>query len=175
MELNPYILPPDVFMREFKRLNPELWHEWELKWAKQDASKLATYNKWRKNHPKEYRAIQKRYTDKPEAKELKQVRSHRRRTLELGCSGSHTVQEWKDKLSLYGYRCAYCGRKTRLSRDHIVSLTNGGTNDISNIIPVCKRCNSSKGNRDELWFKNHVYQMPLGANYKEIQDKVLVT
>lgn len=51
MELNPYILPPELFMDRFKQLNPELWHEWELKWVKQDIRKLEIYNDWRKNLP----------------------------------------------------------------------------------------------------------------------------
>lgn len=48
--------------------------------------------------------------------------------------------------------------KNRLKR---LTLTNGGTNNIDNIIPACERCNGSKGNRDILWFKYHVMQLPL--------------
>jgi 5-methylcytosine-specific restriction endonuclease McrA len=52
------------------------------------------------------------------------------------------------------YRCQYCGRhmtefKTReaLTRDHLVPLSRGGTNDWTNVITACSPCNTRKGNR----------------------------
>ncbi len=52
------------------------------------------------------------------------------------------------------YRCQYCGRsqqelRTResLTRDHLVPLSRGGTNDWTNVITACSPCNTRKGNR----------------------------
>jgi hypothetical protein len=44
-----------------------------------------------------------------------------------------------------GYRCLACGADTDLTVDHIVPVTQGGTNDQSNLQTVCRRCNSRKG------------------------------
>lgn len=52
----------------------------------------------------------------------------------------------------HDYRCALCGAKPpkdKLTLDHIVPRSKGGTNDAENLQPACPRCNRRKGNRDE--------------------------
>ena len=45
--------------------------------------------------------------------------------------------------------CWYCGVQTNPFRDfacdHVVPLISGGTNEIGNLVPCCRRCNSQKG------------------------------
>jgi 5-methylcytosine-specific restriction endonuclease McrA len=63
----------------------------------------------------------------------------------------HTYSQWKFKLHWYNYRCAYCGIAARdtpegyLTRDHIIPISEGGDDDIDNIVPACKQCNKTKG------------------------------
>lgn len=42
-------------------------------------------------------------------------------------------------------RCLRCGATGRLQKDHIVCLYRGGSDAITNLQPLCNRCNSSKG------------------------------
>lgn len=47
--------------------------------------------------------------------------------------------------------CAYCGG-VATEIDHVVPLSRGGGNEMTNLAPACRRCNSSKGNRSlEEW------------------------
>lgn len=46
------------------------------------------------------------------------------------------------------YRCLHCNAETRLSIDHIVPVSRGGTHDIDNMQTLCRSCNSRK--RDTL-------------------------
>lgn len=45
----------------------------------------------------------------------------------------------------YGYRCLKCGERKPLTADHVDSVKDGGRNHISNMQPLCRSCNSSKG------------------------------
>jgi len=46
---------------------------------------------------------------------------------------------------LYGNRCLACGDTgVALEADHVVPLTRGGTDGISNIQPLCESCNRRK-------------------------------
>ena len=51
------------------------------------------------------------------------------------------------------YRCQYCGRhvlelkpREALTRDHLLPLSRGGTNEWSNVVTACSPCNTRKGN-----------------------------
>jgi len=49
----------------------------------------------------------------------------------------------REVLELDGYRCQNCGRSTkRLHIHHIVPLSAGGSNDISNLVCLCEECHS---------------------------------
>lgn len=61
--------------------------------------------------------------------------------------------------------CWYCGEvfedKSQLTVDHVFPRSKGGTNDIDNIIMVCKHCNSSKRDTDLLeWYFAHRREFP---------------
>ncbi|WP_407651586.1 HNH endonuclease [Actinoplanes sandaracinus] len=43
--------------------------------------------------------------------------------------------------------CALCRRVTATTADHIVPLSEGGMNELSNLRPSCGRCNFGRGNR----------------------------
>jgi 5-methylcytosine-specific restriction endonuclease McrA len=52
------------------------------------------------------------------------------------------------------YTCQFCGRteaelgfRECLTRDHLVPLSRGGTNDWTNVVTACSSCNTRKGDR----------------------------
>ena len=76
------------------------------------------------------------------------ARGHNYRAARRGNGGKHTHKEWATILASYHGRCVYCGAPAT-ERDHIVPVTRKGRNDIENIVPSCRSCNSSKQN-DQL-------------------------
>jgi 5-methylcytosine-specific restriction endonuclease McrA len=69
----------------------------------------------------------------------------RRRARKVAAGGSFTVAQWRELCARYGNACLCCKRKRKLTKDHIIPLSKGGSNDISNIQPLCLPCNLSKG------------------------------
>jgi len=64
--------------------------------------------------------------------------------------GSHTLDEWKNLKNEHSNRCVCCGAKDdefKLTADHIIPLTMGGSNWIENIQPLCRQCNGKKKNK----------------------------
>ena len=43
--------------------------------------------------------------------------------------------------------CLCCNRRRKLTADHVIPVSKGGTSYISNIQPLCQPCNSSKGTK----------------------------
>lgn len=59
--------------------------------------------------------------------------------------GKHSIQEWRQVMQRDGWKCLRCGSTKRLTKDHIVPIAKGGSNDASNLQTLCLSCNASKG------------------------------
>lgn len=90
-------------------------------------------------------------------RDKKSVLESRRRARKIGNGGSHTLEERREKFERLGNVCFYCGRAGKLSVDHDIPLARGGTDDIGNILPACRPCNSRKNTRtaEEFGRTNH--------------------
>lgn len=109
--------------RAYELRNPELTR----------LRKLAAAKRWQKLHPEEDRA-----------------KGHARDARKRGNGGAYTAAEWRIVKARYSHHCLWCGKcepQIKLTPDHVVPLSWGGSNDISNIQPLCYSCNSRKGDR----------------------------
>lgn len=68
----------------------------------------------------------------------------------------------ENALQKYGDKCYYCGKrlsKNTRSFDHVVPVTKGGKTDEENLVPCCRSCNASKGNKTfEEWKEHPAYK-----------------
>jgi 5-methylcytosine-specific restriction endonuclease McrA len=83
-----------------------------------------------------------RYASNPDRfKQRARVNLHRRRAVE----GEFTPEEWLALCEKYGNRCLACGRgDLPLTVDHVIPISAGGTNWITDVQPLCGPCNSKK-------------------------------
>lgn len=82
---------------------------------------------------------------------------HKRRAMLKGNGGSHTAEQWAEKLEAFDNRCAYCATQGKMTKDHILAVANGGTDDIDNLVPACLSCNSRKGKRNVALLEQKVF------------------
>lgn len=69
------------------------------------------------------------------------VRSNSKRARRFGCHQHISALEWLNLCHAAGFRCAICGSDRPLTVDHIQPLSAGGSNELTNIQPVCEACN----------------------------------
>lgn len=121
---------------------------------------------WAEANPDKYKAMKRSHHIRHREKDLKRSsdwqRAHlveirpsrtasanKRRAQKALTGGSHTPEQIQALLIAQDFKCAYCGKdiSKRFERDHVLPLSRGGSDDISNIAMCCKSCNSSKNNK----------------------------
>ncbi|MFN8571674.1 MAG: HNH endonuclease [Gemmatimonadaceae bacterium] len=70
------------------------------------------------------------------------------------------------------YRCQYCGRgsldlrpRESLTRDHLIPLSRGGTNEWTNVVTACSSCNTRKANRLPSEIGMHPLHAPVEPHF----------
>lgn len=72
-------------------------------------------------------------------------RGHVRRSRKHNNGVFHILK--KELKRLYNSPCFYCGSTDKITADHIVPISRGGTHSIGNLVPACSFCNGSKHNK----------------------------
>lgn len=108
------------------------------RYARNKAARIKAVRKYAIAHPERVYMLNKKW---------------KRRKMSLPIAFS--AEQWQAALSYWQHRCAYCGkpqgfdRVSALSTDHFIPLSSSdcpGTLP-TNILPVCRSCNASKGSR----------------------------
>lgn len=97
--------------------------------------------------------------------------------------GTHTAEQW-DEMRTFFSECVKCGSQDDIVKDHIVPIYLGGSDSLTNIQPLCRKCNSSKGsesvdyrmafiNENACEIPAHFFEMPAikESKGKEIKEK----
>lgn len=110
------------------------------------------------------RRADKEYAKSPHGREVNKRASHRYAGTEKGIATRRTAihirrspelgrldyKAFIEKTTQMGWLCVWCGKLLNISTvtvDHIKPVSKGGTHHIDNLQPMCRSCNSSKGNR----------------------------
>jgi hypothetical protein len=144
------------YQKHYQREHREQLLKQRCLWYQANREKIREYNKhYHQEHRIQARCYRKANRER-ERENLRrwrkanpeQHREHCRRRHAKLVSVIHnlTVKEWQHIKEIYDHRCAYCGeKKKKLTQDHVVPISKGGSHTISNVVPACQSCNSRKG------------------------------
>lgn len=101
------------------------------------------------SHVKKVRKVRKLLIthDKEIQLQKKRFRNQRYKARKKNSLGSHTFEEWQLLKIYYRNMCLCCKKREpeiKLTEDHIIPLSMGGTDYIDNIQPLCVGCNTRK-------------------------------
>ena len=135
--------------REWKQANKEHIREQNKDYRQRKAEARNAYNRqYYHTHIEAKRAYHRAYKAKRRADYIRF--NILRRTRVTGNGGSYTLIAWHALCKRYGFRCLSCMRKLpylKLTVDHVIPVTKGGSSDIDNLQPLCQPCNSQKNDR----------------------------
>jgi 5-methylcytosine-specific restriction endonuclease McrA len=152
-----------AYQREYRRKNRKRIIALIMRWNKTPKG-VANRKRWLNRNPRKHTeasnssARKYRLTDKGRRS---QSEGYKRRRMRLAnVVGTHTQLQWEELKRMHAYLCHACGDsepQIKLTEDHIIPITKGGTHDIANIQPLCNSCNSRKGTKliDDLWESTH--------------------
>jgi 5-methylcytosine-specific restriction endonuclease McrA len=75
---------------------------------------------------------------------------------------NHTVRLRRDALrqqfAAFDSNCCYCGSADRIVIDHFIPRSKGGPHVLTNLVPACHRCNTSKRDHDPTeWYQSQSF------------------
>ena len=139
----------NAYNREFHHKNPELKKARNRKYRQEHSEEIKAYIRDYKRTNERFREhnikYNRQYMQLHPEKNAQYFNNRRGRIQQA--DGSFTSREWKKLCKHYNYTCLCCGRREpeiKLTVDHVIPLSIGGTNSIDNIQPLCQSCNSSK-------------------------------
>lgn len=98
------------------------------------------------------------WTKKHPAKKL--ISNENRRARKAGALGRITIEDITKLYNEQNGKCFYCGIMNKLTQDHKIPLSRGGSNQLDNIVLACQSCNSKKHTKttEEFLVSNLIFQ-----------------
>lgn len=122
-------------------------------------------------NPEKRLETQRKYREKNKFKIA--IKSQLRRAAMRGLNAA-SPSEVEEKFNRADGHCVYCGRKSKLTVDHVIPLSSAGDHSEQNLVPCCKSCNSSK-NKSELseWLDRSYGIVGLGRAVMFLEGKAI--
>lgn len=105
---------------------------------------IARASEFSKDNPEKVKSYKTKYSKTERGKDVMYQNVHRRLARKRNALGHFTRKQFRELCAIYSNKCLCCGEKLKLEADHIVPLARGGSDDISNIQPLCRNCNAQK-------------------------------
>lgn len=105
------------------------------------------YRAHRREKPWIHRAAHKKHWETSEYRKVaKRMRAKIQMARKRGALGQPHAKDMIEHFKKLGNRCFYCPGPFE-EVDHVIPIKRGGTNELSNLVPSCRRCNRLKSDR----------------------------
>lgn len=160
----------------YRQENKEEISKYNKKYYKENKAALSEYGK---NYYKENKVRISKQKSMYAKKNLDQFRKSRQKrdAKKRRLPRTLTIEQWISIKKDFNNSCAYCGateeshiKETgeQLHQEHFIPISEGGEYTHNNIIPSCRSCNCSKGDRDFFeWY-------PVHENYNEDRERIIL-
>ncbi|MGL5922161.1 HNH endonuclease [Chroococcidiopsis sp.] len=129
--------------------NLEYHKQRSQKYRQDNQDKISTYEKNRRQQNRDFFiSINRVYRQTEHGKLVRLLNEQQRKARKCNAYIPYTANDIKARFNQFEYKCAYCGKQESLTIDHVIAISKDGKDCISNIIPACLSCNSSKYNRE---------------------------
>ena len=134
--------------KKYQQEHKEQISEYKQSWAASNSERVAGLKRdyYERNREEVISRSKKWAEENAEKVKIAKANNRRKRRAAKNVNDIHfTAEEFDALCSVYGYGCLCCGVTDRfLEADHVVPLTKGGSDDISNIQPLSGGCNRRK-------------------------------
>lgn len=150
-----------IYSDQYRANNRDKISEYQKQWEKDNPDKVkAKWQKYRnaniikiregqrirKRNSQKAKDYLKAYRQSDHGKNIQRLQAQRRRAKKLQAEGSHTYEQELEQYKRQSGKCYYCHKNVgdNWHPDHVIPLTRGGSDDISNIVIACPPCNLAK-------------------------------
>jgi 5-methylcytosine-specific restriction endonuclease McrA len=134
--------------RKYQEEHKEQISKYKERWSEENYEGVAAYKRVYYEQNREEviaRSTEWAENNLEKVRQFKANNRRKRRAAKHASRGSFTAKEFEELCERYGNKCLSCGSMSVvLEADHVVPLTRGGSDDISNIQPLCGPCNRRK-------------------------------
>jgi 5-methylcytosine-specific restriction endonuclease McrA len=131
--------------RKYQEEHKEQVAVYKKAWMKANGARIAAFKRaYHEQNREEVIARSAEWAENnvEKVKQFKANNRRKRRAANNASRGSFTAREFEELCARYGNKCLSCGvTGIVLEADHCIPLTRGGSDDISNIQPLCGTCN----------------------------------
>ena len=161
------------YNKQYYQENKEQRLQYQNQYYQDNSEKRQQYDKqYYQEHKLEKQQHQQQYNQTPQGQIVRFNGYAKRRKREEAQGNGITKEQWLEMMQFFDWKCAYSGvslsiKKNR-SIDHIIPLVKGGEHEVWNCVPMDKRLNKSKQDKDIMeWYTAQDFYS------KERLDKIL--
>lgn len=148
----------EKYKKKYRKENKERVHQYNIDYYQKNKEHKEYRKKYYEEHKQYYKDYKKKYYQTAQGQIVSFNAYNRRKQREEILGNGITPDQWLEMMNFFDWKCAYSGESVsendgNRTIDHIVPLVKGGKHEIWNCVPMTRKLNSSKNDKNiEEWY-----------------------